>query len=76
MNEPRTDLLIESAVTAFRERDADGHLRAAGAWWDLDAAGRERLFATQQQARELERALDPLGASSTIRAVLERIERP
>jgi hypothetical protein len=70
-----TKLLIEEATSAWRPRDPDGRIRAHPAWQDLDAGARERLFEAAREARALERALDPLGLSTTARAVLARIER-
>ena len=65
--------LIEAATSAHRERDPDGHIQQAPAWWDLSPAGRERLFEHQLGSRRLERLADPEGRSSTVRAVMARI---
>ena len=65
--------LIEAAVTAFRERDAEGRCVAAPAWWDLSPDDRDALFDLQLAARQLERATDQAGLSTTARAVLARI---
>ncbi|PYV11521.1 MAG: hypothetical protein DMG07_18960 [Acidobacteria bacterium] len=72
-DEPK-DVLIEAAVSAFRERNAFGRILPASAWWDLAPEDREALFDRQLESRLLERAIDPDGLSSTARAVLERLE--
>ena len=71
-DEPK-DVLIEAAVSAFRERNAFGRILPASAWWDLAPEDREALFGRQLESRLLERAIDPDGLSSTARAVLERL---
>ena len=73
MKDAPRDLLLEAATTAFRERDASGRIQPSAAWWDLAPADRDALHARQLEARALERALDPDGLSSTIRAVLPRL---
>lgn len=65
--------LVEQATTAHRPTGPGGELRFHPAFHDLDAAGREQLFAATQLQRTLERALDPQGLSSTARAVLARL---
>jgi hypothetical protein len=72
MLDPIEDLL-EAATGAWRERDPDGRLRAAPAWWDLSPEDRDRLFERQIQSRILERGLDRDGHSTTVRAVLDRL---
>jgi hypothetical protein len=71
-DEPK-DVLIEAAVSAFRERNAFGRILPASAWWDLAPEDREALFDRQLESRLLERAIDPDGLTSTARAVLERL---
>jgi len=73
MNQKDRDLLIEAAVTAFRERDAEGRIRFSPAWRDLPPQDREALFEAQLAARRVERAVDPEGLSTTSRAVLARL---
>ena len=65
--------LVEQAVTAHRPLGAGGELRFHPAFHDLDAAGREELFAATGLQRALERAIDPRGLSTTAHAVLARI---
>lgn len=66
-------LLMERAVSAHRERTIDGEVQSHPAWHDLDAAGRRAVFDETMKQRAAERALDPLGQSATIRAVLTRL---
>ena len=68
--------LVEAAVSAHRPGDPSGELRFHPAFHDLDAAGREALFAATWRQRAIERALDPAGLSSTTHAVLARLRRP
>jgi len=72
-DEPK-ELLIEQAVSAFRERNAWGRILPSPAWWDLSEGEREALFTCQLESRIVERAVDPDGLSSTVRAVLERLK--
>jgi hypothetical protein len=72
MNAER-DLLVEAAVSVHRPRDPSGELRFHPAFHDLDAAGREELYAVSWRQRALERALDADGLSATARAVLARL---
>jgi hypothetical protein len=71
---PGPDPLIEAALTAWRARAPDGRILASPAWADLEPAGRRQLFEDMLAARRLEQALDPLGLSTTARAILDRIE--
>lgn len=73
MNEREKDVLVESCITAFRERDSEGRLMPPAAWWDLPPEALDELYERQALARGLERALDPEGLSATARAVLARI---
>lgn len=65
--------LVEAALTAHRPSTVDGSLRGHPAFFDLDAAGREALFAASLQQRRLEAIADANGLSATARAVLRRI---
>ncbi len=71
-DEPK-DLLIEEAVSAFRERNSRGLVLPSPAWWDLPPGDREALFERQLASRIIERAVDPNGRSATVRAVLGRL---
>ena len=55
---PADETLIAQALSAHRNRDADGRPVADAAWLDLDAEGREALFDATLQQRRLEAALD------------------
>jgi hypothetical protein len=65
--------LVEAVVGAYRERGSDGAVRGHPAFFDLDQAGRREAFEATLAARALERALHPLGRSSTVTAVLGRL---
>jgi hypothetical protein len=67
------ELLVEQVTTAWRRRRADGSIAASPAWHDLDAGGRRAAFDETVRQRQLEAAVDPLGLSTTARAVLSRI---
>ena len=73
MSDDSTDLILESAVSSFRERDSGGRILPSPTWWDLSPEDRDALFRSQFESRILERALDPAGISSTARAVLSRL---
>lgn len=73
MSDAPVDLLIEQAASAFRERNAWGRIVPAPAWWDLPPEARESVFQLQIESRIVERALQPDGRSTTVRAVLERL---
>ena len=77
MNQPdnERDLLIESAMSAYRERDATGRIQPSPAWCDLDEEGRERLFEEQCLSRWIERHVDQQGLSSTGSEVVRRAMR-
>jgi hypothetical protein len=67
------DILIEEAVSAYRERTTSGQILASPAWWDLPADAREELFRRQLQSRILEQAMSVDGRSTTVKSVLQRI---
>ena len=67
------ELLIEEALTSWRPRTPSGRVLDHPAWADLPPVERSRLFDETTRMRELERALDPDGISTTARAVLRRI---
>ena len=73
MSDDPKELLIEEAVSAFRERNAWGRILPSPSWLDLTAEDRDALFARQLESRLIERTLDPNGLSSTARAVLKRL---
>ena len=74
MTDPRTRAaLVEAAVGAWRPRRPDGSPGTHPAWADLDDDGRLEAFESARLSRRLEAALDPLGLSSTARAVMARI---
>ncbi len=75
MRDNPKDILIEQAISAYRERSASGRILASPAWWDLAPEGREELFDSQLESRRIERALHPTGLSATARAVLDRLNR-
>lgn len=66
--------LIEEVAGAFRPRDPR-RVGFSPAWHDLSEEGRERAFALSQQMRIIEAALDPQGRSTTVQAVLARIQQ-
>ncbi|MBL8917894.1 MAG: hypothetical protein JNJ54_03465 [Myxococcaceae bacterium] len=72
---PEELLLLEQVVSAHRERTVDGVIKSHPAWHDLDAAGRSAAFDETLRQRALERAGDPAGQSSTVKAVLARLAR-
>lgn len=65
--------LIEQVCSAWRSRGAGGMVEAHPAWHDLAEEGRREAFESTVELRQMESALDPLGLSSTGRAVLERL---
>jgi len=73
MTDDPKDILIEEAVSAYRERTSSGRILSSPAWWDLSPEDREKLLNRQIQSRIVERALSPDGMSSTVRSVLNRI---
>ena len=73
MRDAAVQTLVEAALTAYRERDAEGRIVPPPAWWDLPPEALDELFVEQVLAREIERAVHPSGQSGTVRAVLSRI---
>jgi hypothetical protein len=67
------DVLIEAAVTPYRERDVEGRVTPPPAWWDLSPEAREELYRRQIVTRVIEKAFDAEGWSGTVRAVMRRI---
>ena len=74
MSERDPDVLVEAAVTPYRERDLEGRITPPPAWWDLSPEAREELYRIQILSREIEKATNPDGMSGTVRTVLRRIE--
>ena len=72
---PESEILIEAATTAYRERDSYGRIQPSSAWADLTAEQRIELFENQIAARLVEQAADEQGLSSTCRVVLETAAR-
>ena len=68
-------MLVEEALGAWRPRTPDGTLQPHPAWADLDGDGRAEVFEETIVSRRLERALDDAGYSTTVRAVLSRLQR-
>lgn len=67
------DAMIEAVVSAYRYRGADGVIRPAPEWKDLEPAEREEAARQAERQRWLEAALDEEGLSSTGRSVLRQI---
>ncbi len=72
MSAPDEEELIEEAAGAFRPRDPRA-IAFSPAWHDLSPEGRDEAFARATAMRRIEAALDPLGRSATVKAVLARI---
>ncbi len=73
MADDTNEVLMEEAVSAYRERSTSGQILSSPAWWDLPADAREEVFRRQLQSRILERALAPDRMSATVRSVRRRI---
>jgi len=73
MSDPN-EILIEEALSAYRERTSSGRILASPAWSDLTEAMREELYRRQLQSRLIESSLAPDGMSSTVRSVLSRLK--
>ena len=74
MSDETKDLLIEQAASAFRERNVWGRILPSPAWWDLSPEDREMASQRQLESRAIESAVRHDNRSSTVRAVLARIE--
>jgi hypothetical protein len=70
---PEQELLLEQVTSAFREEDSDGRLLSCPAFHDLPADLRVVAHEETARLRKMEAALDPLGISTTARAVLRRL---
>ncbi len=70
---PGREGLVEAATSAWRPYRRDG-IGAHPSWDDLDEKGRQEVFERAAELRRLEAALDPEGRSTTVRAVLARIQ--
>jgi hypothetical protein len=68
-----TEPLVEAVAGAWRARDPRGEIRFHPEWYDLDDRGRIEAYEVARASRFVEAALDPLGLSSTAKAVLARI---
>ena len=68
------ELLLEQVTSAHRERGPDGALKSHPAWHDLGDVAREAAFLAVQSLRQMEAALDDEGQSTTVKAVLARIQ--
>lgn len=66
------EALIEEAAGAYRPTRGGGP-GSHPAWHDLDEAGRVEAHDLAARDRLVEAALDPLGRSTTVLAVLARI---
>jgi hypothetical protein len=73
MTDDPNDILIEAAVSAYRDRDASGRILPSPAWWDLPPDSRQELFDRQLKSRLLERASTRDGMSTTVRSVLRTL---
>lgn len=73
MSDDPKEMLIEQAVSAYRERTALGRILPCPAWLDLPPESREELFAKQLQSRILEQAFSPDGMTTTAKSVLSRL---
>lgn len=66
------DALIESALSARRERDREGRVEPSPAWWDLGPEAREELYRLQLVTRAMEKAV--VGVTGTVQAVMMKIQ--
>lgn len=75
MSDPtETKMLVEEATTAWRPRTPDGTILEHPAWGDLDGDGRQAAFDETVVTRRLERGMDSDGLSTTVHAVLSRLQ--
>lgn len=70
MTPAERERLVEETLTAHRERDPRGVLTPSSAFHDLDDEGRLRAYELALVQRSIEAGLDPMGRSTTVRAVL------
>jgi hypothetical protein len=70
---PENELLVEQVVSAHRDLDRSGRVRALPAWHDLDDEGRQTAFEATVRQRALEAGANAQGLSGTARSVLRRI---
>jgi hypothetical protein len=73
MTNDSKELMIEKAVSAFRERNSSGRILPSVSWFDVAPEDRDAVFALQLESRQIERALSRDGISTTVRAVLGRL---
>ncbi len=73
MSDDQGEILLEEAVSAYRERTTSGRILPSPAWWDLPVEARELLFTKQLQSRVVERAVSSDGMSTTVRSILNRL---
>jgi hypothetical protein len=74
MSVDRIESIIESAVSAYRDRNAAGRILPSSSWFDLAPEQRDSLFERQLESRWIEQALHPRGWSTTAQSVLDRIQ--
>jgi hypothetical protein len=62
LSQAPNEILIEQAVSAYRERDALGRIMPSRAWWDLPPDSRQELFKRQNTIENLEAGagMDPI----------------
>lgn len=73
MTDDTRDTLIEAVLSPHRTRDREGRPMPPPEWWDLPPEAQDDVFREGLRARMIERALDPRGRSSTVRAVMARL---
>ena len=74
MTDDPNEILMEAAVSAYRDRDASGRILPSPAWWDLPPDSKLELFDRQIKSRLLERASTRDGMSTTVRSVLKSLK--
>jgi hypothetical protein len=72
---PEEEILFESVLGSHRSRRSNGEIAWSAEWFDLSERLRIEAAETTIVQRELERAMDPQGLSSTIHAVMSRISK-
>ena len=73
-NDRNRALLIEQACGSWRPVDRSGEVLGHPAWFDLAPDDRAEVYRETVILRRMEAALDPMGLSTTGRAVLGKIE--